>query len=273
MNCVLAPSEAQNVLPGRYRIVATLRIPNKFNLSSETIVNVAEEPVENVVVLVTPSQRITGRLEIEDSSPEVRQAVEAGQLHVNLRPNPSLAFLSGSAVAGKDGAFVLNDVGVVHYRVELFGLPADAYIASARLGGADILENGFSLHGDSTGPMEIAVSGLGGRIVGVVRNPQNEVVPSGRVILVPEPDLRSRRDLFKVATLDQYGRFNIQGIRPGRYKLFAWDDVPFGAYFDSEFRRSYEDQAKAVTVQKNDYIQAEITLTPRVVKTGELVER
>jgi len=264
---------AQNVLPGRYRIVATLRIPNKFNLSGETIVNVGEEPVENVVVLVTPSQRITGRLEIQDSSPEVRQAVEAGQLHVNLRPNPSLAFLSGSAVAGKDGAFVLNDVGVVHYRVELFGLPADAYIASARLGGADILGNGFSLHGDSTGPMEIAVSGLGGRIVGVVRNPQNEIVPSGRVVLVPEPDLRSRRDLFKVATLDQYGRFNIQGIRPGRYKLFAWDDVPFGAYFDSEFRRSYEDQAKAVTVQKNDYIQAEITLTPRVVKTGELVER
>ena len=107
MNCVLAPSEAQNVLPGRYRIVATLRIPNKFNLSSETIVNVAEEPVENVVVLVTPSQRITGRLEIEDSSPEVRQAVEAGQLHVNLRPNPSLAFLSGSAVAGKDGTWRL----------------------------------------------------------------------------------------------------------------------------------------------------------------------
>ena len=192
---------------------------------------------------------------------------------VNLRPNPSLAFLSGSAVAGKDGAFVLNDVGVVHYRVELFGLPADAYIASARLGGADILENGFSLHGDSTGLMEIAVSGLGGRIVGVVRNPQNEIVPSGRVVLVPEPDLRSRRDLFKVATLDQYGRFNIQGITPGRYKLFAWDDVPFGAYFDSEFLRSYEDQAKAVTVQKNDYIQAEITLTPRVVKTGEFVER
>src|SRR5439155_4706777 len=112
-----------------------------------------------------------------------------------------------------------------------------------------------------------------GRIVGVVRNPQNEIVPSGRVVLVPEPDLRSRRDLFKVATLDQYGRFNIQGIRPGRYKLFAWDDVPFGAYFDSEFRRSYEEQAKAVSVQKNDYIQAEITLTPRVVKTGELVER
>jgi len=197
------------------------------------------------------------RLEIEDSSPEVRQAVEAGQLHVNLRPNPSLAFLSGSAVAGKDGAFVLNDDGVVHYRVELFGLPADAYIAAARLGGADILENGFSLHGDSTGLMEIAVSGLGGRIVGVVRNPQNEIVPSGRVVLVPEPDLRSRRDLFKVATLDQYGRFNIQGIRPGRYKLFAWDDVPFGAYFDSEFLRSYEDQAKAVTVKRM------ITFRPR----------
>jgi hypothetical protein len=121
--------------------------------------------------------------------------------------------------------------------------------------------------------MEVVVSGLGGRIVGVVRSPQNEIVPAGRIVLVPEPDLRGRKDLFKVATLDQYGRFNIQGITPGRYKLFAWVDVPNGAYFDSEFLRAYEDQAKAVTVDKNDYIQAEITLTQRTVKIGDLVER
>jgi protocatechuate 3,4-dioxygenase beta subunit len=264
---------AQNVLPGRYRIVATLRIPNRFNLSGETIVNVGEEPVENVVVSVSPSQSITGRLQIQDSSPEVRRAVESGQVHVNFHPDPSLAFLSGSAEVGKDGTFVQNDIGVARYRVALFGLPADAYIASARLGGADILENGFTLHGESPGPMEVVVSGLGGRIVGVVRSSQNEIVPSGRIVLVPEPDLRGRKDLFKVATLDQYGRFNIQGITPGRYKLFAWDDVPNGAYFDSEFLRAYEDQAKAVTVDKNDYIQAEITLTQRTVKIGDLVER
>jgi hypothetical protein len=264
---------AQNVLPGRYRIVATLRIPNRFNLSGETIVNVGEEPVENVVVSIAPSQRISGSFRVQDSSPEVRQAIEAKQVHVNLRPDPSLAFLSGSGEVGKDGSFVLNDVGVVKYRVEVFGLPPDAYVASTGLGGADILENGFTLRGDPAGPMEIAVSGLGGRIAGVVRDPQNQIVSSGRVVLVPESALRNRKDLFKVATLDQYGRFNMQGITPGRYKLVAFEDVPLGAYFDLEFLRPYEDQAKPVTVDKNDYIQAEVVLTQRVVKTGELVSR
>ncbi len=117
------------------------------------------------------------------------------------------------------------------------------------------------------------MSGLGGRITGVVRSPQNEIVPSGRVVLIPEPAQRDRSDLYKVASLDQYGRFNMQGITPGRYKVFAWDDVPTGAYFDSEFLRPYEDQAKAVTVEKNDYIQAQITLTQRVQKVGELSAR
>jgi hypothetical protein len=264
---------AQNVLPGRYRIIGTLRIPNKFNLSGEAIVNVGEEPLENVVLSVTPSQRIGGQLRVEDSSPAVREALEAGKLHVNLRANPNAAFLSGSADVLKDGTFVLNDVGVVQYRAEVFGLPPDAYIVSARLGGADILEKGFTLRGDSPGPMDITVSGLGGRITGVVRSLQNEIVPSGRVVLVPEPAMRDRTDLFKVATLDQYGRFNIQGITPGRYKIFAWDDVPIGAYFDSEFLRPFEDQAKTVTVEKNDYIQAQITLTQRVQKIGELSAR
>ena len=222
---------AQNVIPGRYRILATLRIPNKFNLSGEVIVNVGDEPLDNVVLSVTPSQRIGGQLRLEDSSPAVREAIDAGTLHVNLRANPSAAFLSSSAEVHKDGTFVLDDVGVVQYRAEVFGLPPDAYIVSARLGGADILERGFALRGDAPGPLEITVSGLGGRIVGVVRNSQNEIVATGRVVLVPEPRLRDRTDLFKVATLDQYGRFNMQGITPGRYKLFAWEDDPLACVF------------------------------------------
>jgi hypothetical protein len=69
------------------------------------------------------------------------------------------------------------------------------------------------------------------------------------------------------------GRRMLQGITPGRYKMFAWDAVPTGAYFDSEFLRPFEDQSKTVTVEKNDYIQAQITLTQRIEKIGELSAR
>ncbi len=250
---------APNVIPGRYRILATLRIPNKFNLSGEVILDVGEDPIQNVTLTVAPSKRITGRLRVEDSSPEVRAAVETGKLHVVLRADPNLAFLSTTGEVDKEGNFIVPDVGMVRFALDVIGLPADAYIASARLGGADILERGFTLRGDPPGPLEVSVSELGGRMVGAVRTPANEIAANVRVVLVPETSLRDRTDLFKTATTDQYGRFNIRGITPGHYKLFAFEDAPFGAYFDSEFLRPYEDQAKQVTVEKNDYIQAELT--------------
>src|SRR3989454_9192902 len=183
------------------------------------------------------------------SSPAVREAIDAGTLHVNLRANPSAAFLSSSAEVRKDGTFVLDDVGVVQYRAEVFGLPPDGYIVSARLGGADILERGFALRGDAPGPLEITVSGLGGRIVGVVRNSQNEIA-TGRVVLVPEAGLRDRTDFFKVGTHDQYGRFNMQGITPGPYKTFAWGDVPLGASFAFEFFRPCQKKPKNTPTEK-----------------------
>src|SRR2546426_7217551 len=143
------------------------------------------------------------------SSPAVREAIDAGTLHVNLRANPSAAFLSSSAEVRKDGTFVLDDVGVVQYRAEVFGLPPDGYIVSARLGGADILERGFALRGDPPGPLEITVSGLGRRIVGVVRNSQNEIA-TGRVVLVPEPALSALTSLLIVASRDCYRQINNQ---------------------------------------------------------------
>jgi hypothetical protein len=267
---------AINVPPGRYRLVAALRIPNRFNLSGETLIDVRDEPVENVTLSVVPSKTVTGQIEPAEAqvSPAVREAIDKKELHVSLVPDfGNAAFLATSGEVGSDGKFVMKDVGVVHYRFNVLGMPPDAYVASARLGGADILQKGFALNGDPSGPFVVTLSGLGGRITGVVRTSENQIVSAARVVLVPEPDKRDRSDLFKVASADQYGRFNMQGITPGRYKLFAWEDVPFGAYFDPDFLQPYETQAKPVTVEKNDYIQAEITLTQRTTKRVQLSER
>jgi hypothetical protein len=267
---------AVNVPPGRYRLMAALRIPNRYNLSGETMIDVGEDPLDNVTLSVVPSKTVTGQIEPAEAqvSPAVREAIDKKELHISLVPYVgNSAFLATSGEVGADGKFAIMDVGVVHYRFNVLGMPPDAYIASARLAGADILQKGFVLNGDPAGPLVITMSGLGGRITGVVRSSENQIVPTGRVVLVPEPDKRDRPDLFKLASLDRYGRFNMQGITPGRYRLFAWEDVPIGAYYDPEFLQSYEAQAKPVTVEKNDYIQAEITLTQRTTKRVQLSER
>ena len=38
----------------------------------------------------------------------------------------------------------------------------------------------------------------------------------------------------------------MKGLKPGEYKLLAWEDVPWGAYQDPEFLKPFESRAQAV---------------------------
>jgi len=252
---------AARVPPGRYKILATLRIPNKFNLSGEVLLDVGEDPVQNVLVTVTPSRQITGKISFEDSLSTVRGSLDKREILVALKAESAGPFLSTTGTVNPDGTFVVPDVAVLNYTVAVMGLTEDFYISSARMGGTDILQRGFQLNGDPSGPMEISISGLGGRIEGLIRTAQGESASAARVVLVPELPLRHRIDSFRVTSTDQYGRFSLRGVAPGSYKLFAWDEVPMGAYFDPDFLGLVEDKGRVVKVDKNDYIQIEVPLT------------
>ncbi len=49
-----------------------------------------------------------------------------------------------------------------------------------------------------------------------------------------------------VRTADENGILSLRGLKPGDYKLFAWDDVEQGAPLDPDFRKPFEGQAKTV---------------------------
>jgi hypothetical protein len=47
-------------------------------------------------------------------------------------------------------------------------------------------------------------------------------------------------------------------VRPGVYKLLAWDDIEMGAWDDPDFRKPYEPRAVEVTVSPGQRQTAEI---------------
>ncbi len=55
------------------------------------------------------------------------------------------------------------------------------------------------------------------------------------MVLVPDPPHRGEKRLFKSITTDQNGHFVLQGIPPGDYKVFAWENIEHGAYTIPEF--------------------------------------
>jgi hypothetical protein len=83
---------------------------------------------------------------------------------------------------------------------------------------------------------------------------------AARVVLVPEA--RHRRDLYAAFVASSTGRFQLQGIPPGNYKIFAWKDAPEGSWFDPDFLDAYEDRGLPVQIAPGSAEYVELKRMP-----------
>jgi hypothetical protein len=64
--------------------------------------------------------------------------------------------------------------------------------------------------------------------------------------VVLAPNVRSRTELYRTATTDIAGRFHFDRVPPGQYKVFSWEEVEDGAWFDPEFLADNENRGMPV---------------------------
>jgi hypothetical protein len=92
-----------------------------------------------------------------------------------------------------------------------------------------------------------------------VLDDQQPAIPE-RMIIAPDLPRRQRLDLFSPLAVSVTGRFTLDGIPPGDYKLFAWAHVEDGAWLDPEFMRVYEDRGTPVHIEAAGSFPLEISL-------------
>lgn len=146
----------------------------------------------------------------------------------------------------------------------IFTLPQSVYLKSLRLGNLDLAANVLHLDKQPEGQLEIVIGTDVGAISGAVVNDARDAVPNTIVALVPEPSLRSRTNLYRTTASDASGRFNMRGLAPGDYKLFAWDDVVTGAWLDPEFIQQWEARGTPVQVRESSTANSQVT----IIKVG-----
>jgi len=113
---------------------------------------------------------------------------------------------------------------------------------------------------DGQRSVEIVISSAGARVDGTVTD-ENDLPTAGAIVaLVPEEARRKLFRLYKDSTTDQYGKFEMRGIAPGKYKLFAWRDVESDSWQDPDFLKLYEDQGKEITAEERGRVTIQLKL-------------
>jgi carboxypeptidase family protein len=246
------------IAPGDYLLTAIANDPQGQRFFAQTAVNLQGVSPSGVSLSLEPSWQIQGRISVEgfaaNSTPDltklsVRAANAVSALADALPSTPSA---SGMWMLKNvtSGSYVVTVAPVSNLFASVAPAPPwqNAYVKSIRLGSIDVLENGLRLVSPPTTPLEIVISGRGGSLRGVVRDSNRAILSNVTVVLIPEESNRHRKDLFRSALSDSSGSYHIEGLPPGNYKLFAWEDVEPQMWHDPAFMRVYEDLGKGVAV-------------------------
>jgi hypothetical protein len=249
--------EFLHMAPGSYDVVAT----TAGRLAASVSIEIGNDDVENVSLVLQPQLSIKGKVSLENQQSEAG-SVNLSGIRVELRREPyipELLILLPTVAA--DGSFTFDGVTPGDYRLKVSGGRTKSYIKSARFGAIDALTAPFYI--DGPGEFDVVLSPNAGSIDVIITNDDGKASSDATVVLVPDPPRRQRFDLYYV-TGSPNGRLHLDGIAPGDYRAFAWDDVPGDAWQDADFMRAYEDRGKPVHISESGTESVELRLISRL---------
>ena len=242
--------EFSGLLPGVYELNAADNGTNAQKTGHMTI-TVGNENIENLRLVLQPVFQVKGRTVQEDP------AADPSTVRVQLRGSRGFASLQTTPTAA-DGTFTLTRVAPDTYRLAFVGLTGNVFVRSARFGGADVLNSTLRIDREPADQLEVVLSQKTGSLDVFVTGRDQKPSPATTVVLIPEPALRDRFELYRNATTDSAGRVHLSSVAPGTYKLFAWPDIEPNAWQNSDVIRQYEDRGIPVSIGDSEKAAATV---------------
>jgi hypothetical protein len=264
-----ATFEVRDVLPGEYYLVPRVNnaVPTGTgNFGINRIpVDIRDRDITGLVIELVPAMAVNGTLTIDGRAPgNVTVRVAIGAVG---NPSPTYQGIPARAVIPNpdDGTFNIGTVPQSRYRVEMgAGLPADLYVSDVRLSGISVFDTGFEVGREPLAPLQVSLRSGAGTVEGVVRDGSNRPVSNATVVVVPPDARRENRVLYKSATSDAAGKFTVRGIAPGSYKLFAFEGLAGGEFYNARFLLKYEFRGKSINVTQGGTTME----SPTVIETN-----
>jgi hypothetical protein len=229
--------------------------------SAEVTVN--GDDVNGIRLVGAPPLTVSGRLVVD---PAAAQALRPSAVRIMVAPAQL-----GIPMIGMTGPVAVNDdlsfeakarPGKV--RITLAGpLPGWA-IRSVRVKGDDVVDSGFELRaGENVADVEVDLTNRLTDVSGIVTTPKGEAVKDYSVVVFPSdrekwtPNSR----YLKTARPDQDGRYKVNGLPPGEYRVIALDYVDQNEWSDPEFLEKIRAGATAFSISEGEAKSVDLRIT------------
>ncbi|MGC2108809.1 MAG: carboxypeptidase regulatory-like domain-containing protein [Candidatus Korobacteraceae bacterium] len=236
---------------------ATLRAEARVNVSSNVEnLRLALQPALSIPIVV----RAESRSGSGQSSTPVN--LERPPVSVRLMPSQPMAQeVDATFVERSRGhTLVLQNVDPGTYAAELMPQPP-WYIQSATYGQTNLLYDDLYVGSGGQGyPLDIVLRDDGASIAGTVKTPDNADVQA-TIVALPQPASKIPPKTAQYFS----GGFNISGLAPGDYLVFAFDRTESLEFANPEALQAYASQAAHITLTPGQKAQIVLDL----ISTGK----
>lgn len=249
--------ELTNLLSGSYMIVAELSTPARDYRTAERI----ELPPggQDLTLHLDPAIDLAGHLDLEGGGER-----PSGPFHVTLISGDSPPARSQPQAEVKpDGSFVIPNVVPGIWDINVEPVPKGGFIKSMLLGDQDVLTEDMLIAPNTREPLHIVLSTRGAVVSGTVTVPRD--VPRSaraRVLLAPSGKYEHVLSFYAVTAADDAGNFEFKAVTPGRYKLYAFEELDPSSFEDPNFLKPFEELSEAFDVPEGGHVSRQVRLIP-----------
>jgi len=245
--------QVPNLIAGAYVIVASFSAGGRDYRATERI----DLPPGGLELTLHPDHGIdlAGRVDLEGGS-------STGPFQVSLIPGgdpPGRRPIRAEAHA--DGTFVVPDVVPGIWDIGVNPVPRGGYIKAMRLGDRDVLTDDMIVDAGTHEQLHLVVSTRGAVVAGTVAVPPG-VARSARAVLLLAPVGKYANVLsfYGHASSDDAGHFEFTGVTPGRYRLYAFEEMDSSAYQDPNFLKPFETLGEPFDVAEGGRVERQTQL-------------
>jgi hypothetical protein len=268
--------EFPSFAPGRYRVQATVQVKEKTYYATQTFS--AAAGLTNLVLTMAPGVEIKGHLKVEGPAQRT-----SASFTIALAPPPASGGRNEgwSAPVAKDGSFKIENVppGEWMLNVNPSG-PNNAgpnggnpnagttfFEKSVRLGELDVLYKRLEIPPGFESSLEIVESSNTSIVEGEVDTGGADAKRAS-IILGPIGTLHNLARFYYSVPVDDDGKFKINGVAPGKYKIFALENIAAANYRNPESTELLDALGEELEVREGSKVESR----PKLIREDKVKE-